>query len=62
MLHGLRVGDPHDERLGAWLAKEPARDVYLADTAADAATRLDKGPSSAAPPTTSPRSARSATR
>jgi len=42
MLLGLRVGDPHDELLGAWLAKESVRDVYLADTAADAATLLDK--------------------
>ena len=42
MLLGLRVGDPHDELLGAWLAKESVRDVYLADTPADAATLLDK--------------------
>ena len=28
--------------LGAWLAKESVRDVYLADTPADAATLLDK--------------------
>ncbi len=42
MLLGLRVGDPHDELLGAWLAKESVRDVYLADTVADAATLLDK--------------------
>jgi transposase len=27
MLLGLRVGDPHDELLGAWLAKESVRDV-----------------------------------
>ena len=39
---GLRIGDPHDELLGAWLAKESVRDVYLADTPADAATVLDK--------------------
>ena len=38
MLLGLRVGDPHDELLGAWLAKESLRDVYLVD----AATLLDK--------------------
>ena len=42
MLLGLRVGDPDDELLGAWLAKESVRDVYLADTPADAATLLDK--------------------
>jgi len=42
MLLGLRVGDPQDELLGAWLAKESVRDVYLADTPADAATLLDK--------------------
>ncbi|HET9600953.1 MAG TPA: transposase, partial [Acidimicrobiales bacterium] len=42
MLLGLRVGDPHDELLGAWLAKESVRDVYLADTPADAATLLNK--------------------
>jgi len=42
MLLGLRVGDPHDELLGAWLAKESVRDVYLADTPTDAATLLDK--------------------
>ncbi len=42
MLLGLRVGDPHDELLGAWLAKESVRDVYLADTLADAALLLDK--------------------
>jgi transposase len=39
---GLRVGDPDDELLGAWLAKESVRDVYLADTPADAALLLDK--------------------
>ena len=32
----------NDELLGAWLAKESVRDVYLADTPADAATLLDK--------------------
>jgi len=42
MLLGLRVGDPNDELLGAWLAKESVRDVYLAETPADAATLLDK--------------------
>jgi transposase len=42
LLLGLRVGDPHDELLGAWLAKESVRDVYLADTPAEAAVLLDK--------------------
>jgi transposase len=42
MLLGLRVGDPDDELLGAWLAKESVRDVYLADNPTDAATLLDK--------------------
>ncbi len=40
MLLGLRVGDPDDELLGAWLAKESVRDVYLADTVADAASPI----------------------
>jgi transposase len=42
MLLGLRVGDPNDEVLGAWLAKESVRDVYLAETWRDARTLLDK--------------------
>ena len=42
MLLGLRVGDPHDEVLGAWLAKESVRDVYLTEDPAVAATLLDK--------------------
>jgi len=42
MLLGLRVGDPADEVLGAWLAKESVRDVYLADNRADAELLLDK--------------------
>ncbi len=42
MLLGLRVGDPHDETLGAWLAKESVRDIYLTDDPADAATLVDK--------------------
>jgi hypothetical protein len=25
----LRVGDPHDEVLDVWLAKESVRDIYL---------------------------------
>ncbi len=42
MLLGLRIGDPRDEVLGAWLAKESVRDVYLADAPAEAATLVDK--------------------
>lgn len=42
MLQGLRAGDPNDEVLGAWLAKEHVRDVYLADTPADAGLLLDR--------------------
>jgi transposase len=42
MLLGLRVGDPHDEVLGAWLAKESVREVYLTDNAKAAAILLDK--------------------
>ena len=42
MLLGLRIGDPRDEVLGAWLAKESVREVYLTDDPAVAATLLDK--------------------
>src|SRR5919202_4493371 len=42
LLLGLRVGDPHDEVLGAWLAKESVRDVYLTEDPAVAAVLLDK--------------------
>jgi transposase len=42
MLLGLRFGDPHDEVLGAWLAKESVRDLYLTDDPATAAILLDK--------------------
>ena len=42
MLLGLRVGDPHDELLGAWLAKENVRDIYLTADSADAAVLIDK--------------------
>ncbi|MPZ15990.1 MAG: ISL3 family transposase [Chloroflexi bacterium] len=42
MLLGLRLGDPDNEVLGAWLAKESVRDVYLADDPADAALLIDK--------------------
>jgi hypothetical protein len=61
MLLGLRAGDPRDELLGAWLGKESVRDVYLADTQ-PTRRRCSTRRSSAAPPTTSPRSARSARR
>lgn len=42
MLLGLRVGDPHDEVLGSWLAKESVRDIYLTDDPAEAALLVDK--------------------
>ncbi len=42
LLLGLRIGDPHDETLGSWLAKESVRDVYLTDDPAEAALLLDK--------------------
>ncbi len=42
MLLGLRIGDPHDENLGAWMAKESVRDVYLTNDPAEAALLLDK--------------------
>jgi transposase len=42
MLLGVRLGDPDDEVLGAWLAKESVRDVYLAGRLADAEVLIDK--------------------
>ncbi len=50
----LRLGDPDDEVLGAWLAKEYLRDVYLTDDPDEAAVLLDRvitshGPLFAAP-------------
>lgn len=42
MLLGIRVGDPEGEVLGAWLAKESVRDVYLAEGIADAELLIDK--------------------
>lgn len=42
LLLGLRAGDPHDEVLGAWLAKESVREIYLAVTWADARLLLNK--------------------
>lgn len=41
MLLGLRFGDPEDEVLGGWLAKETVRDVYLTDDPAEASVLLD---------------------
>ena len=42
LLLGLRVGDPNDEVMGAWLAKESVRDIYLAEDRVDAALLIDK--------------------
>ncbi len=42
VLLGLRAGDPNNEVLGAWLAKESVRDVYLATNRAQAELLLDK--------------------
>jgi transposase len=42
MALGLRLGDPGDEVLGAWLAKEYLRDVYLVEDPGDAALLLDR--------------------
>lgn len=42
LLLGLRVGDPADEVLGAWIAKERVRDVYLTDDYDTAAILLDQ--------------------
>jgi transposase len=42
MLLGIRLGDPEDEVLGAWLAKEPVRDVYLAADTDEAELLIDK--------------------
>jgi transposase len=41
LLAGLRIGDPHDELLGAWLAKESVRSIYLTDVVDEAAALLD---------------------
>ncbi|HEX2273182.1 MAG TPA: transposase [Acidimicrobiales bacterium] len=60
LLLGLRVGDPHDEVLGAWLAKESVRDVY-SPTIPPWPPRCSTRPSPAVAPTTSRRSAPSAT-
>jgi transposase len=42
MALGLRLGDPDDEVLGAWLAKEYLRDVYLTEDRSEAAVLLDR--------------------
>jgi transposase len=42
MLLGPRIGDPHDEVLGAWLAKESVPEVYLTDDSDEAAVLLNK--------------------
>jgi len=42
MALGLRLGDPHDEVLGSWLAKEYVRDIYLTDDPEEAALLLDR--------------------
>jgi len=42
MLLGLRVGDPNDEVLGAWLAKESVREIYLTRNRVEAEVLLDK--------------------
>jgi transposase len=42
LLLGLRVGDPNNEILGAWLAKESVRDALDANDVADAEALLDK--------------------
>ena len=40
---GLRLGDPKDENLGAWLAKESVRDVYLTDDVSEATVLSRQG-------------------
>ena len=42
MMLGLRLGDPKDEVLGAWLAKESVRDIYLTDDPSDAVLLINK--------------------
>jgi transposase len=44
LLLGLRIGDPHDELLGAWLVKESVRDVNLTDDPTEAAVLLEPSP------------------
>ena len=42
LMLGLRHGDPHDELLGAWLAKESVRDIYLTEDPHVPRVLLDK--------------------
>jgi len=42
MLLQLRVGDPQDEVVGAWRAKESVRDISLTSDPAEAETLIDK--------------------
>lgn len=42
MLLEMRLGDPDDEVLGAWCAKESVRDIYLTDDPSTATLLLDK--------------------
>lgn len=42
LLEGLRFGDPYDEVLGGWLAREMVRDVYLTDDINLATVLLDR--------------------
>jgi transposase len=42
VLLGQRAGDPHDEVLGGWLAKESVRDLYLTGDRDEAELLLDK--------------------
>jgi transposase len=42
MLPSTRLGDPDQEVMGAWLAKESVRDVYLTGDLQDAETLVDK--------------------
>jgi len=42
LLLGLRFGDPHDEVLAAWLAKESVREIYLTDDPDTAGVLLEK--------------------
>jgi transposase len=41
LMEALRRGDPFDEVLGAWLAKEACRSIYMEDDVEDAAVILD---------------------
>ena len=41
LMEALRRGDPFDEVVGAWLAKEACRSIYMQDDVAEAAAILD---------------------